>query len=198
MTNNTLEDIRERLNRLESELSAELEKVVERNREKFRYTVRAGKVRFEESVRALHASYRTGVIAYIRNAPISYLLSAPVTYSLLLPLLLLDLWTTLFQQICFRIYGIEIVARKNFFVFDRQLLGYLNAAEKLNCLYCSYANSLIAYVREVAARTEQFWCPIKHARKVRGEHYRQDEFFDYGDAVAYRADLPKIRARLLD
>lgn len=198
MANHTLEEIRGRLKRIEAELSSELDRLVERNREQFSYTVEAGKVRFGEGVRALHASYRTGFIAYIRQAPLSYLLSAPITYSLILPLLLVDLWTTIFQQICFRIYGIDIVKRSDYFVFDRQQLGYLNSVEKLNCLYCSYGNSLIAYVREVAARTEQFWCPIKHARKVHGAHGRQERFFDYGDAVAYRADLPTIRAKLLD
>jgi hypothetical protein len=198
MTNNTLDDIRGRLRRLEAELSAELERVIERNREQFRYTIRAGKIRFEDGVRALHASYRTGLIAYIRNSPVSYLLSAPVTYSLLIPFLLIDLWVTIFQQICFRIYRIERVRRSDYMLFDRQLLGYLNAAEKLNCLYCSYANNLIGYIREVAARTEQFWCPIKHARRTPAEHGRLEGFFEYGDAVAYRADLPKIRAKLLD
>jgi hypothetical protein len=198
MANNTLDEIRGRLRRLEAELSAELERVVERNREQFRYTIRAGKIRFEEGVQALHTSYRTGLIAYLRNAPVSYLLSAPLIYSLLILFLLIDLWVTVFQQVCFRIYGIDRVRRADYILFDRHLLGYLNAAEKLNCLYCSYVNNLIAYLREIAARTEQFWCPIKHARRATDEHERQQSFFEYGDAIAYRADLPKIRAKLVD
>jgi hypothetical protein len=52
-------------------------------------------------------------------------------------------------------------------VFDRYHLAYLNVLEKLNC---AYANGLIAYVREIAGRTEQYWCPIKHARRVIGAH----------------------------
>jgi hypothetical protein len=37
------------------------------------------------------------------------------------------------------------------------------AIEKINCAYCSYANGAIASVREMASRTEIYWCPIKHA-----------------------------------
>lgn len=50
------------------------------------------------------------------------------------------------------------------------MLSYLNAIEKLNCVYCGYGNGVIAYGREIIARTEQFWCPIKHASKAAGEH----------------------------
>jgi hypothetical protein len=48
--------------------------------------------------------------------------------------------------------------------FDRRKLAYLNAIEKLNC---DYANGILTYAREIASRTEQFWCPIKHAAMPR-------------------------------
>lgn len=198
MNTQSLDDIRDRLHRVESELATELEELVERNRKQFRYSVQAGRVRFEEGVSALHRSMRKGTIAYIRNAPITYLLTAPVIYGLFVPLLLADLSITLFQQICFRVYRIKIVRRRDYLHFDRQLLGYLNSIEKLNCVYCSYANGLFAYAREVGARTEQYWCPIKHARKALDAHGRMHDFFDYGDADTYQADLPRIRAKLLD
>ena len=72
-------------------------------------------------------------------------------------------------------------------------LAYLNAIEKINCAYCSYANGLLAYVREVASRTEEYWCPIKHARRVLGVHPRYGSFVDYGDADAYRHELERLR-----
>ena len=68
--------------------------------------------------------------------------------------------------------------------------------EKLNCAYCSYANCLIAYVREIAARTEQYWCPIKHARRVIGSHPRYLKFDDYGDAEGFRKHAAGLRAEL--
>lgn len=63
----------------------------------------------------------------------------------------------------------------------------LNAIEKLGCIYCSYANGLLAYIAEIAARTEQHFCPIKHAQHVVRPHSLYTHFLPYGDARAYRA-----------
>ncbi len=73
-----------------------------------------------------------------------------------------------------------------YFALDRHRLAYLNGIEKANCTFGTYANGVVAYVREVAARTEQYWCPIKHSRTVRDPHARYQGFFDYGDAEGYR------------
>ena len=35
---------------------------------------------------------------------------------------------------------------------DRNKLRYLNALEGPNCMYCSHANGLLAYVVEIAGR----------------------------------------------
>ena len=86
--------------------------------------------------------------------------------------------------------------RRSYMVIDRHRLGYLNAIERANCLYCSYANGVIAYVRDVASRTEQFWCPIKHARRVPAPHARYHGFVEYGDAEGYRHGLPALRREL--
>ena len=198
MDMSALDEMRDRLRQAEVELESELEALLERKREQFRYTVRAGRVRFEEGVNALHRSYRKGVLAYIRNAPISYVLAAPIIYTLIVPLAFLDLSLTVFQHICFRIFRISLVPRRDYLVIDRQLLGYLNAIEKLNCVYCSYANGMIEYAREIASRTEQYWCPIKHARSTPDVHPRMDDFFDYGDAETYRSELGAIRVKLVD
>lgn len=53
---------------------------------------------------------------------------------------------------------------------DLQKLVYLNGIEKFNCLSCGYGYGVISYTREIIARTEQYWCPIKHARRVVGSH----------------------------
>jgi len=79
---------------------------------------------------------------------------------------------------------------------DRQKLSYLNAIEKVGCTFCSYGNGLIAYVREVSARTEEYWCPIKHARAIPTPHARYHEFFDYGDGERYRSELMTLRRTL--
>lgn len=61
----------------------------------------------------------------------------------MLPLVLLDLWVTVFQALSFRIYGIPTVRRRQDFVIDRHKLAYLNGIEKLHCFYCSDANGLL-------------------------------------------------------
>ena len=113
-----------------------------------------------------------------------------------MPLLLLDLFLFCYQHICFPLYGIPKVRRSEYLVFDRTDLPYLNLVEKINCAYCSYGNGLAAYFREVAARTEQYWCPIKHARKILDAHERYPRFFEYGDAESYRKGLERYRNQM--
>lgn len=117
-------------------------------------------------------------------------------YSLIVPLLIVDAWVGIYQAICFRVYRIPRVRRADYIVFDRQHLAYLNWIEALNCAFCGYANGLIAYVREISSRTEQYWCPIKHALRVSDPHLRYYEFLEYGDAEGYRARLDEFRERL--
>jgi hypothetical protein len=68
----------------------------------------------------------------------------------------------------------------------------------LNCHYCAYANGIFAYVTEVAARTEQYWCPIKHALRMKRIHSRYQYFFDYGDAESYRTRIEQVRRDFKD
>jgi hypothetical protein len=141
-------------------------------------------------------AFRQTIPAFIRESSVAALLTTPVIYSVLPVFLVLDAWITAYQWVCFPVYGIARVARGRYFVIDRHKLAYLNGIEKVNCIYCGYANGLIAYVREIAARTEQYWCPIKHARPIPAPHARYRVFFEYGDARAYRQELPKVRRML--
>ncbi|GAB4362870.1 MAG: hypothetical protein Kow0026_26980 [Oricola sp.] len=196
MTHSVLEDLQQRLRTTRKEVEAEMEAQLAEQRERFRYTLRRGKVRFERDIRELQRRYRIGLLKYIVGARLGYVLSAPIIYGLIVPLVFLDLAVTLYQHTCFRIYRIPLVRRRDHIVIDRHHLAYLNGIEKLNCVYCGYANGLIAYVREIAGRTEQFWCPIKHARRSADPHGHFDAFIDYGDAEAYRAKLDELRRSL--
>ena len=137
--------------------------------------------------------WRPSFWRYLKQTRPIYLLGIPVIYSMAAPLLLLDLSATLYQHVCFRIYGIPRLRRLDYLVLDRHRLPYLNTLEKLHCLYCSYANQVIAYAREIIARSEQFFCPIKHARPIRDPHERAARFFEYGDGEAYFQRLLAIR-----
>ena len=137
-----------------------------------------------------------GVWRYVWSGSVAALLTAPVIYSVLVPFVVLDAWITLYQAICFRAWGLRPVRRRDYFVIDRHRLPYLNGLEKIHCVFCSYTNGLLAYVHEVASRTEQYWCPIKHDRRVRGAHDRYAAFAPYGDAGAYLGRLPFYRDAL--
>ncbi len=142
--------------------------------------------------------YRIGLLRYVVRARPLVVLTAPVIYVGWIPFLLMDLFVTLYQAVCFPVYRIPKVRRGDYLVFDREGLPYLNALEKFNCFYCSYANGVAAYAREVAARTEQYWCPIKHARRLIAAHERYPRFFDYGDAESYRRGLARLRRQYRD
>jgi hypothetical protein len=113
-----------------------------------------------------------------------------------IPLALLDLCVTLYQAICFPIYSIAKVKREDDFVYDRRHLEYLNFFERFHCTYCAYADGLVAYMSEIVARTEQYFYPIKHARKVLGSHSRYARFLAYGAAADYHARLEQFRRAL--
>jgi hypothetical protein len=187
-----MDRIVQRLREAEDDLHQE----VEEQQQRWHYQVHRGRVWFDRELQEAHRRLRTGIGSYIVGGGVLTLLTAPVIYSLLLPLALLDLWVTVYQRLCFPIYGIARVPRRAYFAVDRNRLAYLNGIEKVHCVFCTYANGLIAYVREVAARTEEYWCPIKHARVIQAPHARYHLFFDYGDAEGYRRDLPALRRTL--
>ncbi len=186
----------ERLAEVERELEKALGEEIEKKQKDFRYKIERKKILFEEEMERVNRGIRQGVVAFLLTTPLKSLLVAPVIYSLYLPLFLLDAWIGLYQAACFRAYGIPGVRRADYIVLDRGGLNYLNFIEQFNCNYCGYANGLIAYAREVAARTEQYFCPIKHARKILGTHDRYRRFFDFGDGEAYRRELDRLREEL--
>jgi hypothetical protein len=177
-------------------LEGEIEVEVARRRDDLKFRIEQGRVRFEDEVLQRHRALKVALVGYIASARVPVILTAPFIYSLIIPFALLDAFVSVYQAVCFPVYGIPKVKRDAYFVFDREHLAYLNALEKLNCAYCSYGNGLIAYVREIASRTEQYWCPIKHARRRVGAHQRYNEFVDFGDAEAFRTLSEPIRKRL--
>lgn len=149
----------------------------------------------EQSGAVADRRHRVPLLAYMARGDVLTIATAPVIYSLIVPFLLLDLWVSIYQAVCFRAWGVRRVRRRTFFALDRHRLGYLNGIEKANCLYCSYVTGLVDYVREVAGRTEQYWCPIRHATRVPARR-RQRAFVPYGDGAAFREMLPSLRDRL--
>lgn len=181
----TLEDLLARIKDLENQVDDEYARL----RAAFEERRNALAGRFLE----LQRRQKVGLWRYLRGARLAVLLTAPIIYSGWVAFLLLDLFVSVYQAVCFPIYGIPKVRRADYLVFDRGDLPYLNIIEKFNCFYCSYGNGVVAYAREVAARTEQYWCPIKHARRLLGAHERYPRFFEHGDAEAFRQGLERLR-----
>src|SRR6266852_6642526 len=184
-----LEMLLEKLREVQAEIEVELAK----RREELRFHLENRRVVFEQEVLRIHREIKVGLARYIRDANPLIVLTAPVIYSLIVPIALLDLSVMAYQAICFPVYRIPKVTRRDYLIFDRHHLAYLNSLEKINCAYCSYANGAIAFMREVASRTETYWCPIKHARRVLGPHPYYQGFADFGDAEGFRAKLAQMK-----
>lgn len=129
--------------------------------------------------------------SFLTNA--KFIFSMPFIYMMIIPAILLHIFAEVYHNICFRLYKIPLVKPSEHFIFDRTLLPYLNWFEKFNCFYCSYFNCLISYIREIAARTERYWCPIKHTKVIPDYHNEYDKFIDYGDGEALRKKWGEIR-----
>lgn len=179
----------EKMRSLEGEIEAELAK----QREELRFRLENSRIVFEEEALRIHRAIKTRASRYLWQANPLVILTAPVIYSLLVPVVLLDIFVIVYQLICFPIYKIPKVRRRDYLVFDRHHLAYLNIIEKINCAYCSYANGAIAFAREIAARTEVYWCPIKHARRMLGAHPHYQGFADFGDAEGFRRQLISMK-----
>lgn len=189
-----LNEILQGIQKLEQQWTLELEK----GEEEFFYKIQRKRVRFEKEVKAQHRLLLQRIRQYIKEAEILNILTAPVIWSILFPAVFMDMVISFYQSVCFPVYGIPKVKRGDYIVIDRHYLSYLNGIEKINCAYCGYVNGLIGYVQEIAGRTEQYWCPIKHARKTRTMHKRYSKFLSYGDAKSYRESIEKIRREFDD
>jgi len=187
-----ISELLDRIRQLEDEVERELK----RRRAELHADFEDRRIRFEREIVAQQRRFKAGLLGYLFGAELRHVVTAPVIYAVALPLLLLDLFVTAYQYICFPLYRIPRVKRREHFVFDRTHLAYLNLIEKFNCAYCSYGNGLASYVREIVGRTEQYWCPIKHARRVMQAHPYYGGFADFGDAEGYRGELKRLREAL--
>lgn len=157
------------------------------------YEIQNGYVKFEKEVVAKQKENMKNLLTWFGEVPLLHFLAAPIIYGMILPAILFDVLLFVYQQVVFRIFKFKFVKRSDYILFDHQYLGYLNLIEKLNCLYCSYFNGLMLYASAIAGRTELYFCPIKHAKKVVSQHNYYDEFLSYGDEEEYQKKLKALR-----
>jgi hypothetical protein len=160
------------------------------------YRIKGKRVEFEESIRQAHRRLKSGFFHWLVTYRPQNLITGPIIYGMIVPMAILDFFISFYQAACFPIYRIAKVTRADYFVYDRRHLEYLNFIEKFHCTYCAYGNGLVAYATEILARTEEYFCPIKHARKILGTHAHYARFLEYGDAADYEARLEKFRLGL--
>jgi len=177
-------------------LENELNDTIQEQSGRLCYELKGKRVVFEQSIHEAHRRVKLGVFRWFLTVRPQNYLTMPVIYGMAVPLLLFDFGVSLYQLICFPIYRIARVKRLNYFVLDHQHLAYLNIIEKFHCMYCSYAVGLLAYATEVIARTEQYFCPIKHAVKLLGQHSRYRQFIEYGEADDFHDKLEAFREQL--
>lgn len=189
----------ERISNLLAQMAAledELRTALHAQESRIFFQIKGKRVEFEQSVKTAHRKLKKNVFRWLVTNRPQNLITGPIIYGMVLPMLLMDLLVTLYQWTCFPIYGITKVRRSDYIVFDRHHLGYLNFIEKFHCTYCEYGNGLMGYMVEILARTEEYFCPIKHAHKVLGTHARYKHFLSYGDAQDYEKKLEAYRLGL--
>ncbi len=177
-------------------LEEELRSAVHGQESHMFFQIKGKRVEFERSVREAHRKLKKNFFRWLVTNRPQNLITGPIIYAMIVPLAMFDFFVSLYQWACFPIYGIAKVRRSDYIVFDRHSLGYLNFIEKFHCTYCEYGNGLMGYMGEILARTEEYFCPIKHAHKILGTHKRYNRFLAYGDAADYEAKLEEFRLAL--
>lgn len=160
----------------------ELAEEYERIKKKYNFEYIKWKIIFSKEQKLENKKKKRSFWQTTKSTTFREYLSIPFIYSMMIPAVILDLFLFMYQQTAMRLYRIPLVRRSDYITLERKHLDYLNWVEKLNCIYCSYVNWLFAYAVEIAWRTEKYWCPIKHAKKMTSSHNWEKYFADYGDA----------------
>lgn len=125
-------------------------------------------------------------LKYSETRYLRHLISSPFIYAWIIWLLTLDLFVEIYHRICFPLYWLEKIERSKYIRYDRHNLDYLSYLQKFNCLYCSYRNWLINYVRQIFRETEKYWCWIRHMESewfISPDHHK--DFLEYWDETAF-------------
>ncbi|HVW66646.1 MAG TPA: hypothetical protein VHA78_02850 [Candidatus Peribacteraceae bacterium] len=101
-----------------------------------------------------------------------------VIYLAFFPLVVCHALCWLYQLIAFSIYDIPKIRLHDYLSVDRGKLKKLNGVQRLNCVYCGYANGVLAWMTATAHQTEAYACGIKHNVMKVGQEYQKD-FHEY-------------------
>jgi hypothetical protein len=189
--NSKIEKMMEEIEEMKQKLRTEIDK----EEKKIRFEIKNGAVIFERDILSAQKAHMKALRTWFRETPFIQFLSAPIIYGMVIPAVILDIALFLYKIVVGKVFDIKFAERKAYIVFDRQYLGYLNIIEKFNCMYCSYFNGLMHYATAIAGRTELYFCPIRHAKKVAYEHPYYDKFFRYAEGESYQERLKTLREK---
>lgn len=188
--------MKSRIDKILSEIRQKREELYveyEKLRDKYWYAIEKWKIKFKEEIKKRNKTFKTSVFESIFSARVREVLSIPFIYMMVVPALILDIFLFIYQQTALRLYKVPLVRRRDYIVYERKKLDYLNWIQKLNCLYCSRVNWLFSYAVEVAWRTEKYWCPIKYASRKKWWHDWEEFFADYWDPEKFREVFTSIK-----
>jgi len=129
---------------------------------------------------------------FLRHLP-----TLPIIYLAVFPMMMMDVWVEIYHRFCFPFYNIPYLKRKHYIRIDRHKLSYLNFLQKLNCVYCGYANGIVNYWSAIFAETEKYWCGIQH--KENGTYtppLHHEELIEFGDEKAYKEVYSKSKTKM--
>ena len=153
---------------------------------KYWFKLEGQRVIFNSEAKQRNKFFKKSLMETIFTAQIREIFSIPFIYMMIFPTLILDICLIIYQYTAFKLYNIPLVSRKEYIIYDRKVLDYLNILQKLHCMYCSYVNGVFQYAVEIGGRTEKYWCPIKNASKKSGEHDWEKYFADYWDPEGFK------------
>ena len=134
----------------------------------------------------------------IKHRMFRHILTAPFIFGAVIPIAIADLYIEIYHRICFPFYRMPYVKRKNYIKIDRHKLSYLKVGQKINCVYCGYANGVINYWRAIVGETEKYFCAIQHKKNpdfISPEHHK--EFLDYSDKETFVKEYASKRTPFL-
>ena len=129
---------------------------------------------------------------YVKTRLLRHIISIPFIWMMIIPCIITDIMIEIYHRICFPLYGLPYVKRSKYIRIDRHKLKYLSLVQKINCMYCGYANGLLHYASTIAGVTEYYWCGIMHQKKngfLPPEHHKG--FLPYNDKKAYKEYIQK-------
>ena len=158
--NQSIKDILEKINKLNRQLSEKYNQLAE----KYGFSSAGRRIVFLQEFRKRNKKFKIPTWKYVIPQNIRHLLSMPFIYMMIVPVVILDIFVTIYHLVAFSLYHIP----------------------KIHCLYCTYVNGIFAYAVEVGARTERYWCPVKAAHKPKFHHDWYSEFADYGNPEEWK------------